>query len=69
LAVVADAGGIHVRDISDALGLPRQSVNALMQYLKRKALVEQTGEKAGSPYALTEAGRSTLSQMTQRRAA
>jgi DNA-binding IclR family transcriptional regulator len=69
MSVVAEAGAIHVRDISDTLGLPRQSVNALMQYLKRKALVEQTGEKAGSPYALTETGRTTLSRMTERRAA
>ncbi len=69
LSVISNAGGLRIKDVSDLLRLPSQSTNALMQYLKRKALVQRTGEHLGDPYALTAMGRVTLAEMAQRRAA
>src|SRR5208283_1843259 len=45
LSVISSAGALRIKDVSDLLRLPPQSTNALMQYLKRKALVEKTGEQ------------------------
>jgi Mn-dependent DtxR family transcriptional regulator len=60
---------MRIKDISDSLQLPPQSTNALVQYLKRKELVQKTDESLSAPYALTSFGRSTLAEMEQRRAA
>ena len=62
-------GALRIKDVSDRLRLPHQSTNALMQYLKRKALVEKLGEQVGAPFGLTALGRETLAEMAQRRAA
>jgi Mn-dependent DtxR family transcriptional regulator len=43
LSAIRDAGGLRIRDVTNMLGIQRQSINALMQYLKRKHLVEKTG--------------------------
>jgi predicted transcriptional regulator len=40
-----------------------------MQYLKRKQMVEKTGQEPNAPYALTDEGRAVLTEMTRRRAA
>jgi hypothetical protein len=40
-------------DVTDVLKVPHQSINALMQYLKRKHLVKKTGQEFSAPYALT----------------
>ncbi len=69
LSVISSAGALHIKDVSDRLRLPPQTTNALMQYLKRKALVEKIGAHLGAPFALTAAGRDTLAEMAQRRAA
>ncbi len=69
LSVLSSAGALRIKDVSDRLRLPHQSTNALMQYLKRKALVEKLGEQVGAPFGLTALGRETLAEMAQRRAA
>jgi hypothetical protein len=51
------------------LRVPRQSINALMQYLKRKHLVEKVGQEFNAPYSLTDEGRAALAEMTVRHAA
>jgi DNA-binding MarR family transcriptional regulator/biotin operon repressor len=43
LSLILDAGALRIRDVTDALGIARQSINALMQYLKRKHLVRKIG--------------------------
>ncbi len=64
-----DAGALRIRDVSDRTQLPHQSINALMQYLKRKQLLTKVGPGAFAPYSLTEQGRAVLAQMTLREAA
>ena len=49
--------------------MPQQSINALMQYLKRKQLVKKTGEEISAPYSLTGEGRAALAEMKRRHAA
>jgi DNA-binding PadR family transcriptional regulator len=63
------SGALRIRDITDVLGVPHQSINALMQYLKRKHLVKKTGQEFSAPYALTDEGRAALAEMTRRHAA
>jgi hypothetical protein len=69
LSAIDDAGALRIKEVSDRLLLPLQSTNALLQYLKRKALVQKTGDVLGAPFALTPFGRATLTEMEQRRAA
>jgi DNA-binding IclR family transcriptional regulator len=69
LSVLSSAGALRIKEVSDRLRLPHQSTNALMQYLKRKALVEKTEEQLGAPFALTAMGRATLAEIALRRAA
>jgi predicted transcriptional regulator len=69
LPVILDSGALRIRDVSDVMREPHQSINALMQYLKRKHLVEKTGQEPSAPYALTDEGRAALAEMTRRRAA
>jgi hypothetical protein len=66
LALAAERRQVRIADVSDALGVARQSINALFQYLKRKALVAQ--EAHGAPYVLTAHGREVLAEMQRRRA-
>jgi DNA-binding MarR family transcriptional regulator len=56
-------GATRTRDIGLRLGIPQPSINALMQYLKRKGMVRtQTGTR-NTPYILTEVGCQTLAAM------
>ena len=69
LAALADAGALGIADVSQTVGVPYQSINALMQYLKRKQLVKKTRDGFGAPYCLTEQGHAALAEMARRRAA
>lgn len=69
LSHIAACDRARIREAGDALGIPRKSMNALMQYLKRKSLVRKTGRELAAPYALTDEGREALTEMTRRRAA
>jgi Mn-dependent DtxR family transcriptional regulator len=69
LSTILDSGALRIRDVTDALRIPRQSINALMQYLKRKHLVEKTSSEFEAPYSLTDEGRAALAEMTRRLAA
>jgi Mn-dependent DtxR family transcriptional regulator len=69
LSAILDSGALRIRDVTDVLRVPHQSINALMQYLKRKHLVKKTGQEFSAPYALTDEGRTALAEMTRRHAA
>ena len=69
LSAISGAGTLRIRDIRDRLGLPYQSMNSLMQYLKRKALIQKIDDLFDAPYGLTAMGRATLDGLAQRRAA
>jgi DNA-binding IclR family transcriptional regulator len=69
LSTISNAGALRIRDVTEVLGIPRKSINALMQYLKRKLLVKKTGSEFEAPYSLTSEGRAALAEMTRRRAA
>ena len=69
LSVIQDSGALRIRDVTDVLRVPHQSINALMQYLKRKHLVKKTGQEFNAPYSLTDEGRAALAEMTRRHAA
>jgi Mn-dependent DtxR family transcriptional regulator len=69
LSAILDSGALRIRDVTHVLRVPHQSINALMQYLKRKHLVKKTGQEFSAPYALTDEGRAALAEMTRRHAA
>jgi hypothetical protein len=69
LSAIADAGALRARDVAKLLQIPRQSLNALMQYFKRKHLVQKVGQDLHAPYSLTEMGHAALAEMTRRQAA
>jgi predicted transcriptional regulator len=69
LSAILDSGALRIRDVTDVLRVPHQSINALMQYLKRKHLVKKTGQEFSAPYALTDEGRTALAEMTRRHTA
>ena len=69
LSAISDSGALRIKDVTETLQIPRQSINALMQYLKRKHLVEKTGRDPHAPYSLTEMGHAALAEMTRRQAA
>ena len=69
LSAISEAGAVRIKDLRDRLRVPHNSVNALMQYLKRKGLIEKTDKLYEAPYALTAMGQATLNRLTQRRAA
>jgi predicted transcriptional regulator len=69
LSAILDAGAMRIRDVTDIVRIPRESTNALMQYLKRKDLVEKIGDEFNAPYTLTDKGHSALAEMTRRHAA
>jgi DNA-binding MarR family transcriptional regulator len=66
LSYLAEHGEARIRDIGNDLGVSRQSMNALMQYLKRKGLAGKAGNGLHDPYALTNEGNTTLSEMMRR---
>jgi RIO-like serine/threonine protein kinase len=55
--------------VTNILRIQRESINALMQYLKRKHLVEKTSQEFNAPYSLTNEGYAALAEMTRRQAA
>lgn len=69
LQTIADAGALRIRDVKNLTNISRNSINALMQYLKRKRLVAKAGDEFEAPYRLTEAGAAILAEMSLRRAA
>ena len=69
LSTIFDSGALRIRDVTDTLRIPRQSTNALMQYLKRKHLVEKISSEFEASYSLTDEGRAALAEMTRRFAA
>ncbi len=69
LQTIADAGALRIRDVKDETKIPQNSINALMQYLKRKKLVAKPGPGFEAPYSLTDQGRRVLAEMALRQAA
>ena len=69
LSAILDLGALRIRDVANVLKVPNQSINALMQYLKRKHLVEKTDQGSRAPYSLTDEGYAALAEMTRRNAA
>ena len=69
LQTIADAGALRIRDVKDETKISQNSINALMQYLKRKKLVAKPGPEFEAPYSLTEQGRRVLAEMALRQAA
>lgn len=63
LSYLAEGERARIKDVRDALGIPHASINALMQYLKRKALVRKSGRELSAPYELTEEGHDALREM------
>jgi DNA-binding IclR family transcriptional regulator len=69
LSIMFDLGELRIIDVTNRLNIPRQSMNALMQYLKRKHLVKKNGREYLAPYSLTSEGLAALTEMTRRQAA
>jgi hypothetical protein len=65
LSAIFDSGELRIRDVTPAVSVPHQSINALMQYLKRKRLVKKSGRELNSPYALTAERIAALTEMTR----
>jgi predicted transcriptional regulator len=59
----------RTRELSDLLSVPYLSMNALMQYLKRKRLAQKIDGDRHAPYRLTDKGRAALAEMKRRQAA
>ena len=68
LLTIHDSGPLRIRDVTELLRIPHQSLNALFQYLKRKRLVTKISEDLHAPYSLTDHGRATLKEMARRAA-
>jgi Mn-dependent DtxR family transcriptional regulator len=68
LSTLRDCETLRIRDATEQLGIPHQSLNALFQYLKRKRLIAKTGNGLNAPYSLTDDGRATLTEMIRRAA-
>ena len=69
LSAIRDTGALRIGDVTNMLRIQRESINALMQYLKRKHLVEKTSQEFNAPYSLTNEGHAALAEMTRRLAA
>jgi DNA-binding IscR family transcriptional regulator len=69
LSAIADAGALRIKEVAEAVNVSHQSINALMQYLKRKQLVKKIGDELTAPYCLTDNGQAALVEMARRRAA
>src|ERR1035437_549005 len=69
LSAIPDARSLRIRDLKNKLKIPQPSINALMQYLKRKGLVQKTSQEQAAPYSLTEKGFDALTEMARRHAA
>jgi Mn-dependent DtxR family transcriptional regulator len=68
LSTIGEYGSLRIRDATERLEIPRQSLNALFQYLKRKRLIAKTGNDLQAPYSLTDDGRAALIEMIRRAA-
>ncbi len=66
LLFIRDAESARIKDLNDIMGGPHNSINSLMQYLKRKKLVEKIGQDLRAPYSLTDQGRAALMEMERR---
>jgi Mn-dependent DtxR family transcriptional regulator len=66
LSYLAEGERARIKDVRDVLGISHPSMNALMQYLKRKGLVRKTGCELSAPYELTTEGHDTLGEMLRR---
>ena len=66
LSYLAERGEARMRDVRDALGISQASLNALMQYLKRKGLVKKVSRELSASYELTTEGRDILREMFRR---
>jgi DNA-binding IclR family transcriptional regulator len=69
LSAIRDARSLRIRDLKNALKIPQPSINALMQYLKRKGLVQKNSQEQAAPYSLTDKGFDALTEMARRHAA
>ena len=67
LSYIAAQGTARIKEVGNALEIPRRSVNALMQYLKRIDLVQKSNGERLAPYELTSKGRQTLEEMIRQR--
>ncbi len=67
LSLFAERGCVQITEIRDTLGITHRSINALVQYLKRKSLIHKDGSGPRSPYLLTDIGREVLVEMYRRR--
>src|SRR5262245_21378435 len=68
LSFLAEHGRAQITEVRDALAIPHRSINALVQYLKRKHLVRKEGEDLRAPYALSDQGHEALTELHRRRA-
>jgi len=68
LSTIRDCRSLRIRDATERLGIPHQSLNALFQYLKRKRLIAKTSNDLHAPYSLTDDGHAILTEMTRRAA-
>jgi DNA-binding IclR family transcriptional regulator len=66
LSHLADHGPARIRDLRDALAIPHDSANALMQYLKRIGLIRKTADALTAPLDLTTQGLQTQQAMVRR---
>ena len=66
LSHLAEHGPARIRDLRDALAIPHDSANALMQYLKRIGLIRKTGDALTAPLDLTTQGLETQQAMVRR---
>ena len=67
LSHIAEKDEIRIKDVGDALEIPYQSMNSLMQYLKRSGLVGKIDHEFKAPYILTDEGHGILVEMAARR--
>jgi len=63
LAYLVREGPTRTRDVGFGLKIPLRSINALMQYLKRKGLVRKSDAALNAPHEVTDHGRKTLVDM------
>jgi DNA-binding MarR family transcriptional regulator len=63
LTYLSQKGPTRTRDVGIGLGISRSSMNALMQYLKRKDLVYKLDVNLHAPHDVTDYGRKTLAEM------
>ena len=66
LSHLAEHGPARIRDLGEALHIPHNSANALMQYLKRIGLIRKTADALTAPLDLTTQGLQTQQAMVRR---